>query len=671
MISIIITVKYHLDLCFIMRIVHKLTILAVLAVTSIQSLGYELDSVVTTGTRTPKLLNDSPVSVNVITAEQLSVISSGTLAEALNFIPGVVLTRSAKDGYNVQMQGFDGDHVLILLNGQRMVSPTGSSVDLDQVNALDVERIEILKGAASVMYGSAAMGGVMNIITKPIEKQTTRLSYEVGSYANNAISDDPVEHRVSVSSSVVNQAYKGQINYQHINNPGFKYDDDAKVENGTSAEKNFLDGSFTLDTALGQFNYHPQYFKETRYRNEEDTNVPGIGFIPDAYRSEVERITQSFEYQSKHNFIARVRIANHDESSGHESKASRSAELSIGAAELQQSWMFEFGEIVSGIEFDYEEMDIPDDSIFNKRRESTQLFSQLDIYISDNFEALAGVRAQYDSGFGWHQAGRVSGMFRQNFTSGNQLNLRFGVGQSYKVPSLKELHYILDHTNVGSGYVVIGNEELVPEETVSYNVSASIDFINNIQFEINAYHSDSNNFIENEFNEIFTDVWGVNAYVYQNISKVETQGGDVNLKLPINTDHSFNISYSYLEARNGNHQRLENRPRNQIKLNLNSSFQWLNTQVITYAVYQSDEAFALDDLSTTGTDEDEGYLGEYNNEWISLNISVTQQPSKHVTLRYGIQNILDEHKNTDVSNDYFDVREEDSRRIYLGMSYEF
>lgn len=652
-----------------MRIACYLIVSSVLSAASLHGFAYELDSVVTTGTRTPKLLNDSPVSINVITAEQLSIVSSGTLAEALNFIPGVVLTRSAKDGYNIQMQGFDGDHVLILLNGQRMVSPTGSSVDLDQVNALDVERIEILKGAASVMYGSAAMGGVMNIITKPVEQQSTRLSYEIGSYANNAISDDPVEHRVSVSSSVVNDVYSGQVNYQHINNPGFKYDDEAKAENGISSEKHFIDGNVTFKTAYGSFNYHPQYFKESRYRNEEDTVYPGLGILPDAYSSEVERITNSFEYKNNHHFIARLRLDNHDESSGHESIATREAKLGIGALDLQQSWVFSSAEIVTGVTLDYEEMDIPDDGIFNKNRDSAQVFSQLDLYLSDNFEVLAGLRAQHDSGFGWHQAGRMSGMFRKTFTNGNQLNLRFGVGQSYKVPSLKELHYILDHSSVGSGYVVIGNEDLEPEETLSYNFSAEFDFINGPEVEISAYHSDSKNFIENVFSEAFTQDWGVDAYVYQNISEVETQGGDLSLKSHINSNHHFSISYSYLEARNENGQRLASRPRNQIKLNLHSSYSWLETKLITYAVYQSDEAFALDDLSTL--DDDEGYLGEHNNEWVSVNVSVTQKPSKQLTLRYGIQNILDEHKNTDVSDDYFDARDESSRRIYLGMSYDF
>ncbi|MGB3666911.1 MAG: TonB-dependent receptor [Bermanella sp.] len=651
-----------------MKNAQKTTLLALFAFLAADAFAYELDSVVTTGTRTPMLLKDSPVPIDVVTAEQLSVVSSGTLSEALNFIPGVSVNRSTKDGYNVQMQGFDGDHVLVLLNGQRLVSPTGSSVDLDQINAQDVERIEILKGAASVMYGSSAMGGVMNIITKPIETNTNRISYEVGSFTNNAISEDPLEHRVALTSAMTNSQYSGRINYQFIDRPGFKYDDSQKVENGTANEKHFLDGQFTFHSPLGKILYQPQYFKEQRYRKENDTNVPGQGFFEDAYESEVERITQSLEIRSQHNLTTRLRLSNHEEFSGHLTKATRNADITQGSAEVQKVWMFNSAEWVMGAEYNNEQLDLPADGIVGKTRDSYQAFSQVDVYVTDDLELLAGIRVQDNQGFGSHHASRVSGMYRYNLNQGDQLRIRFGAGQSYKVPSLKELHYILDHSNVGSGYVVIGNEDLQPEETLSYNLGGVLDFASGTQLEANLFYSDSKNFIENEFSQDFTNEWGVDAYVYQNINTLTTKGGDFNIKHALNHYQSVNLSYHYLEARNEQNERLENRPRNQIKLNFISSHYWLNTKIITYAVYQSDEAFTLDDPATT---EDEGYLAQHNNDWVSLNVSVTQQPTKSLTLRYGIQNILDEHKNTSVADDYFDAREEDSRRIYLGMSYDF
>jgi outer membrane receptor for ferrienterochelin and colicins len=123
----------------------------------------QAEHIVVTGTRTAKLLSNSPVLVDVIDGGTIAKISQGTLAQALNYIPGIVIKRSVKDGYNIQMQGFDGDHVLVLIDGQPIVSPTGSSADLDQIPASNIAQIEIIRGAASVMYGSAAIGGVIPI----------------------------------------------------------------------------------------------------------------------------------------------------------------------------------------------------------------------------------------------------------------------------------------------------------------------------------------------------------------------------------------------------------------------------------------------------------------------------------------------------------------------------
>ena len=88
-----------------------------------------LEHIVISGTRTPKLLSNSPVSIQVIDQETIQILTQGTLANALNYIPGLVVTRNVKDGYNIQMQGFDGDHVLVLVNSQPLISPAGSAAD--------------------------------------------------------------------------------------------------------------------------------------------------------------------------------------------------------------------------------------------------------------------------------------------------------------------------------------------------------------------------------------------------------------------------------------------------------------------------------------------------------------------------------------------------------------
>lgn len=632
--------------------------------------SYKLDSIVTTGTRTPKLLKDSPVSVEVITSEQLSVLSSGTLAEALNFIPGVVLTRTTKDGYSVQMQGFSGDRVLVLLNGQRLITPTGSTTDLDQITSLSIDRIEVLRGAASVLYGSAAMGGVINIITQKIEHSKSSVGYELGSYSNNALDSDPFEHRISASMVSGDENFQNRISFQHIDKPGFKYNQENKQEIGTGNEKQFLEGDIQIATKLGDLSYRAEYLEERRHRQENDVNF-GIGIASDAYFSDVSRISQTLNLNANDHLKINGNVAFHDESSGHTAGAKREAALSVAGMGAQGVVLFESAEIVSGLEYDFESMDIDEDGINNERRESVQGFTQLDLYLTDEIEILAGVRVQHDTGFGAHQAGRVSMKVENGFNNGDVARLRFGLGESYKVPTLKQRHYILDHISIGN-YVVIGNQNLLPEEARTINLDLAYETAIGTSLELSAYYSEAKNLIENEetFDQNIKDEWGSTSrvFIYQNISEVDIAGGDLTIKTPVGQNQILSANYNYVEARDETNARLSNRPRHQLKLNFQSSFNWLATKVIAYAVYQADSAFPLDDVST---DANEGYLGEHKNDWVSLNLAVSQKPTANMTLRYGIQNILDEHENVEISDDYFDIREEDSRRIYLGVSYAF
>ena len=123
---------------------------------------------VVTGTRTERLLDDTPVRTEVVSREQLDTLHARNVAEALKTVPGLMLKDiHGKGGQEVWLQGLDADRVLILVNGRPVTASTGSSVDVSQLATADIERIEVVKGATSALYGSSAMGGVVNIITRP------------------------------------------------------------------------------------------------------------------------------------------------------------------------------------------------------------------------------------------------------------------------------------------------------------------------------------------------------------------------------------------------------------------------------------------------------------------------------------------------------------------------
>ena len=126
----------------------------------------QLETIVVTGTRTPRSLKDIPVVTRVITADDIQKTDATNIKDVLQQeMPGLEFTYSM-GGQVLNMGGYDGNNILFLVDGERMAGETMDNVDFSRLNLYGVERIEIVKGAASTLYGSSAMGGVVNIITK-------------------------------------------------------------------------------------------------------------------------------------------------------------------------------------------------------------------------------------------------------------------------------------------------------------------------------------------------------------------------------------------------------------------------------------------------------------------------------------------------------------------------
>ena len=135
------------------------------------TLSVNMEDVVTTATRTPLPLKKTPVITRVITARDLESRGVATIQEALeNELAGVEF-HQAGYGTSLSFQGLDARYVLFLVNGERMAGETYGNIDYARIPVSNIERIEIVRGASSVLYGSNAMGAVVNIITKMPQKQ--------------------------------------------------------------------------------------------------------------------------------------------------------------------------------------------------------------------------------------------------------------------------------------------------------------------------------------------------------------------------------------------------------------------------------------------------------------------------------------------------------------------
>ena len=125
-----------------------------------------LETVVVTGTRTPRLLKNSPILTRVITVqdiERVDALNIGDLLEAE--LPGIEFSYAMDQQVTLNMQGFGGNSVLFLVDGERIAGETLDNIDYNRLNLDNVQRVEIIKGAASSLYGSNAVGGVVNLIS--------------------------------------------------------------------------------------------------------------------------------------------------------------------------------------------------------------------------------------------------------------------------------------------------------------------------------------------------------------------------------------------------------------------------------------------------------------------------------------------------------------------------
>nr|QXF14450.1 vitamin B12 transporter BtuB [uncultured bacterium] len=637
------------------------------------------ETIVVTGTRTPKFLSNSPVSVNVISGVTMNVLSQSTVAQALNYLPGVVVIRSVKDGYNIQMQGFDGDNVLVLLNSQPLTAPTGTAVDLDQISVHDIEQIEVIRGAASVMYGSSAMGGVINIITTSPAENRLKLSYELGSYANNAISDDPLNHLFTINANHIVKGWNNKLNLTLKTSPGFDYDDNHHVVPAGALDKVFIE--YATQGAISQYkaNIGLQHFFEKK--KKANGTVPGQSGVL-YYASDVSRYQLDFglgkdifDHQihdiADTSWHVNGRLSEHTETSG----SSTSRETDIGLYELNGQYVWaipqagdQLGyEIVSGgvlhkDTLNQKNLKTGQTEVLITSRQSIEAFTQLNLQLSD-LQLLAGIRGQHDSDFGYHSAIRLSGMANLS----KHLKWRFGGGQGYRVPSLKERGYIFDHSSLG--YIVLGNAELHPEESLSFNSTFTYkneitsQWLNDFGFtgEVNLHYTEADNLID-----LFADAQqslehGLDVSVYGNVEQAIIQGVDITTEFAF--DQWVNqINYSYLDARDQSGVRLESRPYHQLKANFGYSNIDLGIESIVNFVYQQGEAFSVEQFAN-GTYEDQRLVVDYKAIW---------QVNEQLSLRFTIENIFDEHQKIDaLSQGMFDARAITSRFVSLGASYQF
>jgi len=639
-----------------------------------------LDEVVVTGTKTERKLLDAPVRTEVVSKQEIVKTHARDVAEALRNQPGLLLKEiHGKSGSQVWLQGMDSDRVLVLINGRPVSASTGSSVDLSQLAVGDIDHVEIVKGAVSALYGSSAMGGVVNIIKRRSDApfQYTFVG-DAGSYSDKNLDrkTDLTARHALLDLSANNGRWSGHITGDLRDSDGFDLDKSTFTFEGEEGPKYNINGEVVYHPLSGgDISFNPSFYQEKLSQNLSSF-APGIGEVKKEKRESAERMTGTLSFNRPLKNEGKLSgylihedfddVTEQDVLATSQVDQQREANFSFDKAEVQwdqavgnnQLWTLGLVGFQASIKQHQDRIEgaqvlAIEEITPGADRDTLEAYVQDDIFIG-NWELLPGLRFQNDSDFGTYMAPKLNLMITPGWWTGLQSRLRFGVGRGYRAPNLKERFFTFDHSALG--YMVLGNPDLTAESSDS--IQAGIEISNDTGFhaELSLFHNNIKDLIDTDLDAEQSAANNLGIFRYTNIARARTQGIDLVLDYEFSPSLSGDIGYSYLDAidrATGN--RLTERPARQIKLGLDWKLPGLSSEISLRGSYQSEEYI---DIANTLVSPD----------WSTLDLKFNQPIRKHLTFFIGIDNVTDEHR--DPSRAGKDFRPKKGRFMYAGLRLE-
>jgi len=637
------------------------------------SAGYsELDPVVVTASRTERLLSDAPVRAEVISAAELNKTHARSLTEALQNVPGLQLRRiHGKSGYEAVLQGMTSDQVLVLVDGLPLATSTGSTVDLSQLALVDVERIEVVKGAASAQYGSSAMGGVINVITRAPENGVRgSLTYDLGSYGGQNISGrsrDIARNHIGADIEGGRGAWSGRLSADVRDDKGFDADHDNWVRQGDESKRSQYEAQLRWRAPSA-----PQNYLSASVQRFDEKDVQWLApEIVDRYPNKYEdiqrdRLTLMSGWQFGSARLTTKILA--------EDYQSKSAKQNEGfAATFDNRDMYLDTRLLS-LQLDMPlntehqlqiGLDARDEKLKqyldgeaeigrsgSADRQNYEFYIQDDYFFSPKGELVFGLRLQEDSDFGSYLSPKLALRYDLFNQGGYETVWRSSMGTGYRVPNLKERYYTFDHSSLG--YMVLGNPDLDPESSVSYQSGIWLRTPADTIVDINVFYNDIDDLIQTD-EDNFAVVDGLAIYTYENISNARTYGIESALIQPLGSKLKLNLGHTYTHAENSDTgDELTRRPQHIARLGLDWQLT-AATEISTRVRYQSRE------LSDSEDDT-------WSPAWTTVDLKLNYQASQNIALFGGIDNLTDRQRDFTDGTDFGPV---EGRFVYAGTRIHY
>ncbi len=497
---------------------------------------------VVTATMSEKTLEEAPGSIQVITALEIQEMGATSVAQVLAQALGLMVSEASGRAKAVNIRGTGAKRSLVLIDGRRLAAGYKDFTSTDQIPVTMIQRIEILRGPSGAIYGSDAVGGVVNIITKKAPQNTsggvtTRYKSHLDKDSDDGMGSVWMGSTLGKTSFILSGAT------QHIggwNDDGETPDDgdDKDLNSAAGRVSHALTDASSLSAGFEYFDLERQgeryYEGQSRERNAED-----------------QRFNYFLQYDNQITQDGNLLVRAYR--SEHENKMQFSPTATVTSEEDAERWLNQVEARYTGPIMGTHLLSVGAEFRQEGREDSTGADDDLNntsIFVQDEFEMFsglyltAGLRYDNHSEFGSQfspKASLVYGILES-------LRLKASIGKGFRAPSLSEL-FVTSYRNKAK-YVYSPNPDLEPEESLSYEIGLEGEK-GHFSGGITAFRIDIDNMIDAQF--IRTEGSGGNKiayYQYRNITEARTQGIEARADVKLPWHLSSGVGITWLDTEN-------------------------------------------------------------------------------------------------------------------------
>lgn len=579
------------------------------------------------------------------------------------------LTNEGDNRKGVSIRGLDSSYTLILIDGKRVSSRNAvfrhNDFDLNWVPVDAIERIEVVRGPMSSLYGSDALGGVVNIITKKIGQKWTGTLSADSTIQEHRDRGDTYNGQFYTSGPLVD----GVLGLKAYGSLSKREKDDQQSSSTSSTGETPRIEGFTSRDANVEFAWTP---------TENHDFTAGYGFdrqdrdSDSLDKNRLERQNYSLSHNGRWG-VGNSELKVYGEKVDNKNPGNANAITSESNA-VDGKYVLPLGEINQLLTFggEWRHDKLRDPVNLTGGSSSNTSASQYALFLEDEwriFEPLAlttGIRMDDHETYGDHWSPRAYLVYNATDT----VTVKGGWATAFKAPSLLQLSPDWITGSCRGACEIVGNPDLKPETSESFELglyySGEEGWLEGVQASITTFQNDVDDRISISRTanvdqaQSYPNYVGLNAdgepiFRYYNVNKARIRGVETELKFPVAEDWKVTLNYTYNDGRdisNGGNKPLSELPFH----TANGTVDWKATQDWSFYVqgnYTGEKRALTSGAATPG-----GYV-----VW---NTGASWQATKAVKLRAGVQNLLDK----DLSRDDYSYTE-DGRRYFVGVDYKF